>query len=239
MKIYRDDSLGVWTFEAVTDEETGICTLITRTIKVGSKIMKGYRMHDPVDKSFYTLDLFLGTTRRPRRKYETRGGRVTGEFVHIGGIQLNLCGSTISDKKEVDYIRSICWFSRRGLIYKGPHESITGSVVVTGGSCKYCSALMTDLTSCATEICDRRVTRCKHHWEPMLLGGGTGKLRRSAWCKKCHREKPKDPNDVTCEGEDAVGLLEREYGVYVAKDISDIVSVIENHRTRTLDREVS
>lgn len=126
-----------------------------------------------------------------------RGNVISGEYFGSTLLRLYADGDSSS---ELACIRNVLFFGGGGLSLVSEEISIPdgdGSITVTGGYCKHCSAAINTFCECEWETCNACAAKCAHQYElgavhsissPVGVGMGVS-------CIKCGRGRPKEGTD--------------------------------------------
>jgi hypothetical protein len=186
MKIIRNEEVASFTFVPVEEGEAEILDSIIAIAKPEDKMEYGGRNSD--DKS-YVVYLHVGSHAEKRTEIN---GNVTAHWEEeVGGIKLELRGSTENDQREVRLIRDVCYFGSGGLILVGSYDLDGKRVVVTTAKrCKLCRAGMIDFGSCEWGVCGTCAGKCELHYVlGVVHGGSAGNIGMGEFCEICGRSK--------------------------------------------------
>lgn len=217
MKVIRDEKLATYTLVPIDKEEEEILISIIKLLKVGDGLSYGGRGRDGDDDKFCMVHLHAGARRE--RQTKTEGNSSVTRWVHIGGVELLLRGSTEDDKYEVNGIRNICYFGSGGLIFLGEIE-VNGkkAIVVTAKYCKVCGRAMINLVACEWSVCDDCDAKCEHAYVRGAVHGGGLEIGVREFCQKCGRVKPKSKGESMIDEKSQLDhhlAVERELGFKV------------------------
>jgi hypothetical protein len=189
MRIIRDQQMGTLTLVPVVPEEEQVVDAIVAKLKPNDKLSYSGRDQDGDDGKFCVVHLHAGG--HEEEKVETIGNTTLHRRVHVGSVELVLCGSTEEDKYQVNGIRNMCFFGTGGLIFLGATE-VDGkkSIVTTGKRCKHCDANMAMRHECESETCDACAAKCDHVYKRGMTHGPHDGPGIGWFCSKCGRGKP-------------------------------------------------
>jgi hypothetical protein len=214
MQIIRDDMAGTLTFVPISPDEIVKIGQIATVLKAGDKIVydgRGiYR-----DRTLKCVYFFAASKNRWKTTKYPEGGSVT-QRVHIGGIKLELIGTSEKDRHEVGQISDLCFYGSGGLILLNTIrvDDKTG-LALTGSLCKICQHPMIEPAECEWGICNRDAAKCNHDWIRGPIHGGGLDIGIGFYCQKCGRVKPETEQEKKMLVPDHHLAAERELGVHI------------------------
>ncbi|TRZ48552.1 hypothetical protein D4S03_09650 [bacterium] len=214
MQIIRDDKAGTLTLVPMTPDEIEKVGQMAKALKFGEKIVYGGIRTNHEDK-LECIYFFAASKNRWKTTKHPSGGSST-EMVHIGGIKLELIGTSEEDQHGVERISDFCYYGSGGLILLNTIKvnNKTG-LVLTGSLCKICQHPMTKLVECEWGICDKDASKCKHNYARGAIHGGGLEIGVGHCCKKCGRVKPMTGQEKKMSVADHHLAVEKELGVTI------------------------
>jgi hypothetical protein len=175
-------------FVLVTDEERQVISQLLENVPVEALVLYQGRMGNYGDEGlFYKLRFNYGGEMRPYERQVSANVKICGEEC-VGGINLDLQGSTEDDGYAINGIRSSCFFGcNKGLIFLGAAE-FEGEIALSCAirKCNVCQKYMSIPDECGTGTCNACADICEHEYEEMPIIDRSSLVMRQS-CKKCLR----------------------------------------------------
>lgn len=212
MRVIRDEAAATIKLVPIEEGEGKLLALIAETLQPGSKIHYRGRKTEADEKYCSVLLNAGGIGERQVRKH---GNGTLTELVLVGGVDLELKGSTEDDKREISRIRDMCFFGTSGMFFLGEVDyEGTKALLFTGSLCQLCGAQMIKRSACEWRTCDACAAKCEHNHVKGAIHGGVD-IGVGEYCSLCGRGKPKHENEREKSVLEHHLAVERELGIQI------------------------
>lgn len=135
MNIKRDTVAGTATITPTTLEEKELVSQALQHISIGEKFTSAMCTRDENDR-VASIHLHAGGT--PQKVVKTYGNVTVHSTEVVGGVLMDLRGTTADDQQELGPLRNAFYFGGRPTLHAVRNEDGVLSIVIAGQYCKFC-----------------------------------------------------------------------------------------------------